>query len=111
MIDAPLALHESTVPADWIDYNGHMTESSYLLLVGNAADAFFRYIGIDEAYRAAGRSLYTAEQLLVHVDMASGRVTPMPEELHGRLMEICKAHAMLPRPAAVGHVMGIRRPE
>jgi carnitine 3-dehydrogenase len=158
MIDAPLALYESTVPADWIDYNGHMTESSYLLLVGNAADAFFRYIGIDEAYRAVGRSLYTAEthlhhlreaalgdrlavplqlldagpksihlfhtvlneatreavataeQLLVHVDMASGRVIPMPEELHGRVMEICQAHAALPRPAAVGHVMGIRRP-
>jgi hypothetical protein len=52
----------------------------------------------------------TAEQLLVHVDMASGRVVPMPEDLHGRLMEICKAHAVLPRPAAVGHVMGIRRP-
>jgi len=29
MVGAPLALYESTVPADWIDYNGHMTESSY----------------------------------------------------------------------------------
>ena len=71
MIDAPLALYESTVPADWIDYNGHMTESSYLLLVGNAADAFFRYIGIDEAYRAAGRSLYTAETHLHHLREAA----------------------------------------
>jgi hypothetical protein len=25
-------------------------------------------------------------------------------------MDICQAHALLPRPAAVGHVMGIRRP-
>ena len=71
MIDAPLALYEATVPADWIDYNGHMTESSYLLLVGNAADAFFRYIGIDEAYRAAGRSLYTAETHLHHLREAA----------------------------------------
>ena len=158
MIDAPLALYQSTVPAEWLDYNGHMTESCYLLLVGNAADAFFRYVGIDEAYRAADRSLYTAEthlhhlreavlgdrlrvplqlldvgpkslhlfhavhnevtgqdvataeQLLVHVDMASGRVVPMPEDLHARLLEIRAAHAVLPRPAAVGHVMGIRRP-
>jgi acyl-CoA thioester hydrolase len=157
MIDAPLTLYQSTVPADWLDYNGHMTESCYLLLVGNAADAFFRYAGIDEAYRAAGHSLYTAEthlrhlreaslgdrlgvplqlldvgpkslhlfhtvrnevarqdvataeQLLVHVDMPSGRVVPMPENLHGRLMAIHKAHAVLPRPAAAGHVMGIRR--
>ena len=158
MIDAPLTLYQSTVPADWLDYNGHMTESAYLLLVGNAADTFFRYVGIDEAYRAAGRSLYTAEthlhhlreaalgdrlgvslqlldvgpkslhlfhtmrnevtgedvataeQLLVHVDMPSGRVVPMPEDLRGRLMAIRQAHAVLPRPAAVGHVMGIRRP-
>jgi acyl-CoA thioester hydrolase len=157
-IDAPLALYRSTVPADWIDYNGHMSESCYLLLVGNAADAFFRYIGIDGAYRAAGHSLYTAEthlhhlreaalgdqlgvplqlldvgpkslhlfhtvlnestreavataeQLLVHVEAASGRVVPMPEDLYGRLTAICQAHAVLPRPAAVGHVMGIRRP-
>ena len=157
MIDAPLALYEATVPADWIDYNGHMTESSYLLLVGNAADAFFRYVGIDEAYRAAGRSLYTAEthlhhlreaalgdrlgvplqlldvgpqslhlfhtvrnevtredvataeQLLVHVDMRTGRVVPMARDLHARLIAIREAHAVLPRPAAVGHVMGIRR--
>jgi len=157
-IDAPLALYQATVPADWLDYNGHMTESCYLLVVGNAADAFFRYVGIDEAYRSAGRSLYTAEthlhhlreaalgdrlgvplqlldvgpksihlfhtvrnevtgqdvataeQLLVHVDMRAGRVVPMPEDLHGRLMEIVKAHAGLPRPAAAGHVMGIRRP-
>ena len=158
MIDTPLALYQATVQADWLDYNGHMTESCYLLLVGNAADAFFRYVGIDEAYRAGGRSLYTAEthlhhlreaalgdrlgvslqlldvgpkslhlfhtmrnevtrddvataeQLLVHVDTPSGRVVPMPADLHGRLMAIHEAHAVLARPAAVGHVMGIRRP-
>jgi len=157
MIDAPLSLHTATVPAQWLDYNGHMSEWCYLQLVGDGADAFFRYVGIDEAYRAAGHSLYTAEthlhhlreaalgdrlavplqlldvgpkslhlfhsvreevthadvataeQLLVHVDMASGRVVPMPDDLLGRLEAITKAHAVLPRPPAVGHVMGIRR--
>jgi len=156
MIDAPLALHEATVPAEWVDYNGHMSEWCYLLLVGDAADAFFRFIGIDEAYRAGGHSLYTAEthlhhlresalgdrltvplqlldvgpkslhlfhtvhnhatgedaataeQLLVHVDMAAGRVIPMPGDLRERLEEIRLAHAVLPVPPAVGHVMGIR---
>jgi carnitine 3-dehydrogenase len=158
VIDAPLALHEATVPAEWVDYNGHMSEWCYLLLVGDAADAFFRYVGIDEAYRAAGYSLYTAEthlhhlrerelgarlavplqlldvgpkslhlfhsirdsvtdeevataeQLLVHVHMASGRVVPMPDDLRSRLETIRTAHAVLPLPPAVGHVMGIRRP-
>ena len=157
MIDAPLELHRATVPTAWVDYNGHMSEWCYLLLVGDGADAFFRYIGIDEAYRAAGHSLYTAEthlhhlresalgdrlvvplqllevgpkslhlfhtvrneltsavvataeQLLVHVDMESGRVVAMPGDLRGRLEAIMKAHAELPRPPAIGHVMGVRR--
>jgi len=157
MIDAPLELHRATVPTAWVDYNGHMSEWCYLLLVGDGADAFFRYIGIDEAYRAAGHSLYTAEthlhhlresalgdrlvvplqllevgpkslhlfhtvhneltgadvataeQLLVHVDMESGRVVAMPGDLRGRLEAIMKAHAELPRPPEVGHVMGVRR--
>lgn len=159
MIDAPLALHRATVPEAWVDYNGHMSEWCYLLLVGDAADKFFRFIGIDETYRAAGHSLYTAEthlhhlresalgdrltvplqlldvgqkslhlfhtvrnetsgedaataeQLLVHVDMAAGRVVPLPGELRERLDEIKLAHAGLPVPAAVGHLMGIRRKE
>jgi betainyl-CoA thioesterase len=158
VIDAPLRLYERTVPSDWVDYNGHMSEWCYLLLVGEAADVFFRYIGIDEAYRGAGHSLYTAEthlthlresswgdrlectlqllgtgpkslhifhtvsnltsgadvataeQLLVHVDMVAGRAIDMPAGLRARLEELMAAHAGLPVPAAVGHVMGIRRP-
>jgi acyl-CoA thioester hydrolase len=157
VIEAPLALYNATVPEAWLDYNGHMSESCYLLVVGEAADEFFRYVRIDDAYRAGGHSLYTAEthlhhlreaglgdrlgatlqvldlgpkslhvfhsmqnqasadvvataeQLLVHVDMTSGRAVPMPDELYERLAAIRDAHASLPRPAAVGHVMGIRR--
>ncbi len=157
MIDAPLALYQTTVPRPWLDYNGHMSEWCYLLLVGDAADAFFRFAGINEDYRAAGHSLYTAEthlhhlresglgdrlavplqlldvgakslhlfhtvrnvatgddvataeQLLVHVDTAAGRVVPMPDDLRERLEEIRLAHAGLPVPPAVGHVMGVRR--
>ena len=77
MIDAPLALYQTTVPEEWLDYNGHMSEWCYLLLVGDAADAFFRYIGIDEAYRAAGHSLYTAETHLHHL-RESGAATGSP---------------------------------
>lgn len=158
MIDAPLMLYRTAVPEEWLDYNGHMSEWCYLLLAGDAADRFFRYAGIDEAYRDAGHSLYTAEthlhhlrecgtgdrlavplqlldvgpksvhifhtmlneatgepvataeQLLVHVDMASGRVVPMPDDLLRRFEAVRAAHAALPVPAAVGHVMAVRRP-
>lgn len=60
-IPAPLSLHHTTVSPAWVDYNGHMSESCYLLVFGDNADAFFRYIGIDEQYRAEGHSLYTVE--------------------------------------------------
>ncbi len=60
-IDAPLKLYQALVHKDWIDYNGHLSESYYLLAFGDASDALFRYIGIDEAYRTSGFSFYTVE--------------------------------------------------
>ncbi len=149
VIDAPLRLHETEVAAEWADYNGHMTESAYLLVAGDGADAFFRYIGVDDDYRAAGRSLFTAEthlrhlgqartgdrlrlsllvlgvdakrlhiaheissdsgavlataeQLLLHVDLAAGRAAPFPATVAERLAQIRAAHAALPVPGYVG---------
>ncbi len=64
--DAPLRLHQSLVLPQWVDYNGHMTESCYLLVFGDNADAFFRFLGVDDAYRDAGHSLYTVETHLHH---------------------------------------------
>jgi carnitine 3-dehydrogenase len=60
-VEAPLAIYDARVEPDWVDYNGHMTEAAYLTAAGWASDALFRYIGDDEAYRAAGHSLYTIE--------------------------------------------------
>ena len=65
-IPAPLRLHQVTVPAEWVDYNRHMSEWCYLLAFGDNADAWFRYVGIDENYRAGGHSLYTVETHLHH---------------------------------------------
>ena len=70
-VAAPLALHEGRVEAAWVDYNGHMSESFYLYAFGDASDALFRYIGIDEAYRASGRSFYTVESHINYFREAS----------------------------------------
>ncbi len=66
-IAAPLQLHATTVAPDWVDYNNHLSEWAYLLIFGDNADALFRLVGIDEAYRASGKSLYTAETHLRHL--------------------------------------------
>ena len=70
-IPAPLALHACVVRPEWTDYNGHMSESVYLLVMGDSSDAFFRFFGIDEAYRASGFSLYTLETRIRNLDEAS----------------------------------------
>ena len=70
-IDAPLELYSAVVEPDWVDYNGHMTEWAFLTAFGWASDALFRYVGIDEAYRAGGHSYYTVETHLNHRREAS----------------------------------------
>jgi carnitine 3-dehydrogenase len=67
----PLALYSCTVLPEWVDYNGHMSEACFLTAFGWASDALFRYVGIDEAYRAEGRSFYTVESHINYVREAS----------------------------------------
>jgi carnitine 3-dehydrogenase len=154
-IGAPLALYRATVDPQWVDYNGHMSESFYLLAFGDASDALFRYVGIDEAYRDAGLSFYTAEthinylkevasgeplefttqllgvddkrlhffhrmvhgatgdlvatteQMLLHVDSATGRTAPIRADVRAGLDAIMAVHAALPAPPQKGRVMAV----
>jgi len=80
-IPAPLQLIAPTVPQDWVDYNGHMSESCYLLVFGDQSDAFFRLIGIDEDYRAKGQSLFTVQTMIFN--LAEARLgDPLALSLH-----------------------------
>ncbi|MCW6530032.1 carnitine 3-dehydrogenase [Sphingomonas sp. MMSM20] len=63
----PLALHEAPVAADWIDYNGHMTEHRYLQVFGDTTDALLRYLSVDADYLANGGSWYTVETHIRHL--------------------------------------------
>ena len=66
-IAAPLCLHQTQVPAAWIDYNGHTTESRYLQVFGDCTDALLHTIGVDSDYIASGSSYYTVETHLRHL--------------------------------------------
>jgi acyl-CoA thioester hydrolase len=51
-----------TVPADWIDYNGHMMDGYYFVAFSNATDAFLDHLGLGAAYRKeTGYTIYTVE--------------------------------------------------
>jgi carnitine 3-dehydrogenase len=138
------------IPPEWVDYNGHVHESRYLQLFGDATDALLRHVGIDTAYVAGTGSYYTvethlshlrqllagdrvqvttqvlggddrrlhlfhaivqegeeqpsatAEQMLVHVDAAAGRVLPAGAKVLSRITALVDAHAALPRPDRAG---------
>ena len=52
---------DTTVRAEWVDYNGHMSDFLYGYVFGEAMDALYRSVGIDDAARRNGRMFYTAE--------------------------------------------------
>ncbi len=66
--DAPVVTGHRTVPLDWTDYNGHMTESRYLHAFADATDRFMEIIGCDAAYIQSGGSYFTAETHIRHLD-------------------------------------------
>jgi carnitine 3-dehydrogenase len=55
------------VPAEWVDYNGHVHESRYLQLFADATDALLAEIGVDSDYLAGGGSYFTVETHLSHL--------------------------------------------
>jgi carnitine 3-dehydrogenase len=67
---APLRLVDTQVRPEWVDYNGHMTDSRYLQVFGDATDALFRSVGVDDSYRKSGRAMYTVETHVSHLNEA-----------------------------------------
>lgn len=60
--DGLLRLHRDKVRPEWLDYNGHMNETFYLLVFSQATDEFMDHIGMDDATRRrTGTSNYTLE--------------------------------------------------
>jgi carnitine 3-dehydrogenase len=55
------------VPAEWVDYNGHVHESRYLQLFADATDALLGELGVDADYLAGGASYFTVETHLSHL--------------------------------------------
>src|SRR5579862_5022961 len=53
--DSALPRFDTTVRAEWVDYNGHMSDFLYGYVFGDAMDALYRSVGIDDAARRNGR--------------------------------------------------------
>jgi carnitine 3-dehydrogenase len=62
-----LRLIETRVATEWIDYNGHMTESRYLQVFADSSDALLLFLGVDDAYHKRGGSYFTVETHIMHL--------------------------------------------
>jgi acyl-CoA thioester hydrolase len=61
----PLDTGGRAVPAEWIDYNGHMMDAYYFLAFTEATEALLDHVGLGAGYRAeTGCGMYTAESHL-----------------------------------------------
>ncbi|MFM7045292.1 MAG: thioesterase family protein, partial [Ilumatobacteraceae bacterium] len=67
----PLRLHDTRVPTEWVDYNGHMNDSRYMQMASETIDRFLRHIGMDAEYLAGGHSFFTVESHLNFIAQAS----------------------------------------
>ena len=57
---------------EWVDYNGHMSEAYYVLVLGHATDAVLDAIGMDADHRTAQQtSVFTTEAHVRYLDEVS----------------------------------------
>ena len=61
-MSGPLRLYRTAVRPQWIDYNGHLTDSAYAVVCSAANEAVLDALGIGAAYRdRTGCATYTVE--------------------------------------------------
>jgi acyl-CoA thioester hydrolase len=155
-VPAPFQAYQSEVDDAWLDYNGHMNDASYAVVLSQATELLLEWLDLSAGYRGStGAGLYTAEShirflaecsrgqmlsaasfviavapkrvriytelyvdgetlaasgdsIYIHVDGASGRSAPIPEDRYLRLEQLAAAHATLARPEQLGEGVGAR---
>lgn len=57
-----VAIYRTQVLPDWVDFNGHLRDAYYVLIVSYAVDALMDHLGMDAPYRLRTHcTLYTLE--------------------------------------------------
>ena len=60
-----LKIYSTAIAPEWIDYNGHLRDAYYAVVLSYACDALMDQVGLDAAYRrTTACTLYTLEQHL-----------------------------------------------
>lgn len=61
-IPAPFSTYASEVREEWVDYNGHMNDACYAIVLSEAVEELLDWLGMSADYRAeSDAGLYTVE--------------------------------------------------
>jgi len=67
---------------EWLDYNGHVTDSAYAVMCTAANEAFLEYLGVSADYLArTGCTTYTVEAHLRYLAEVAGGATITSETI------------------------------
>jgi acyl-CoA thioester hydrolase len=107
-----LPAYRATLDPGWIDYNGHLRDAYYGLILSYAIDDLMDHLGLDAGYRArTRRTLYTLE---MHIHYLHEVKESDPLEVHTSILDADRKriHAgcrfscpRLNEPVATGDVM------
>lgn len=68
MREGALVTYRTVVPAEWVDYNGHLNIACYMIAFDRASDGLALALGLGEDYlRRSGNSYYIVEAHLSFV--------------------------------------------
>jgi len=109
---AAIPLQRTAIAPEWVDYNGHLRDAYYWLLISLASDALMDRLGLDAAYRQrTACTLYTVE---AHIHYLREVKRADVAEVGGRILDsdAKRIHAGFelrcagqPEPAALAEVM------
>lgn len=111
-VTADVVIYRTRVSPDWIDYNGHMRDAYYVLVVSYAADALMDYLGMDAVYRQRTHCTLYSVEMHVHylhelkdsdlLDVTVRIIAADEKRIHAEFFLNCARHG---EPAASIEVM------
>jgi acyl-CoA thioester hydrolase len=65
---APFTAYHEQVRPEWLDYNGHLNDASYAIVLTRAHELLLEHLGLSAAYRESHQaSMFTVEMHLTYV--------------------------------------------
>jgi acyl-CoA thioester hydrolase len=98
-VSGPFTAYREQVRPDWLDYNGHLNDASYAIVLTRAHELLLEHLGLSAAYRESRQaSMFTVEMHLTFVaevgaDQTVTAATVVVEADHKRLRLRSELHA------------------